>query len=169
MKKIIALLLLLSLYNCKKTEKETNVQNTTSEFITWKTLTKEEQKEINQFWNNFKNCIQTNQKEKVIQCIQFPLEGEWGFAIGLKKEGNQLTKKDFENGYEKIFTKKIKDQIINSSIDSLSFISHSKQPAIAFRFVANLNTQNDEFESSRFFNFRKTEKGYKLYLIWHAG
>ena len=127
--------------------------------------------ELATFWKDFQKRLSDNNKDGVTDFIQFPLDGEWAFVLEVKKSEQDLTKEDFKNAYSEVFGEMVRNQILEQSIESLSFQKNNLDNSIiSFQIGASLNTDTDEFESSaRLFNFCKTKEGYKLCCIFHVG
>jgi hypothetical protein len=142
----------------------------TYDWVKWNSLSKEDQNEVDLFWKDFRFRIYQKNKDRVIQNIQFPLDGEWGFVLEVKKSSLDLTSKDFKEGYDVIFNSLVKMQIYGIDIKTFDYMKSLKDGAlIGFRVGVSLTEDADEFESSRFFTFSKTREGYKLSMIHHAG
>ena len=177
MRKISALVIVVLIFSCNNYKEGKNetlevlVKPNSIEWVTWESLSNEDKVELATFWKDFQKRLSDNNKDGVTDFIQFPLDGEWAFVLEVKKSEQDLTKEDFKNAYSEVFGEMVRNQILEQSIESLSFQKNNLDNSIiSFQIGASLNTDTDEFESSaRLFNFCKTKEGYKLCCIFHVG
>jgi len=142
----------------------------TFDWVQWDSISIKDQNEVELFWMDFSSKVHQNNKDEVIQNIHFPLDGEWGFILDAKKTSLNLTSKDFKEGYNIIFNDLVKTQISNINMTSFDYMkSIDGGVLIGFRVGVSLTEDTDEFESSRFFTFYKTNEGFKLGSIYQAG
>lgn len=136
--------------------------------IQWDSISQNDKDNLTMYWEEFKTNLENDDIEKLMSQFKFPLEGEWGFVMGHKKEGEDLTKEDFKDGYKMIFTERVTEQLLMKDISKMYLLPNSKDGSVE-EFRTGVEIGSGEFESGRFFNFCKTGEVFKLCLIWHAG
>ncbi|MCB9334812.1 MAG: hypothetical protein H6586_01570 [Flavobacteriales bacterium] len=151
--------------------KESNIvsnKNFNIQLIAWDSIEVNEKEILKECWGNFKTQLRNKNIDSTLSLMSFPLTGEWGFVLGLKKEGELLTKEHFKVGFNQIFTKSVITQLLNQNIEQLDIIYNLDSKHVdGFRIGTDIG--DDEFEANRFFNFCKIGNTYKLCHIWHAG
>jgi len=111
----------------------------------------------------WKHCIIPiieNKKNKVLSTINFPLEGDWAFMMGLKKEGKDATKNEFLKNYDRFFNDSLKSMLTN--LDYNAFDSYESKKGTVYR-IAGSRIINGEWEASVVLHYRKI--GNEFYMI----
>ncbi|HXA02390.1 MAG TPA: hypothetical protein VNW99_10405 [Cytophagaceae bacterium] len=115
------------------------------------------------FWNDYVVPILKQEREKVISSIDFPLEGEWAYMIGLKKTGIEATRSEFIENYDKLFNhdfmnalskQSYKDLYLDNGVSNISF---------------GVGKSTGDYEGSVILKYIQVDSIYKLRFIQGAG
>ncbi len=122
---------------------------------------------LKKFWENKIKPIIENNKETVINYIDFPLLGDWGHLIGKTEPVEQLGESHFREGFEKLFNTDIIRKLKKLNYQNLrSYIDESGKSIISISINSD---EFDEHESTLLLIFHKISGEYKLKRIMFAG
>ena len=124
------------------------------------------------FWDSNIKAIVDFDSTKIIAQTNFPLEGSWGYAIGLETEPEEWTKTDYTTNLESIFTEELRTILREKTYNDLT---HYANEAGEIQLIINLisyytdiETQ-ETYESSTILFFKKFNNEWKLFSIEYAG
>jgi hypothetical protein len=124
------------------------------------------------FWESNIKAIVDFDTAKIITQTNFPLEGSWGYAIGLETEPEEWTKEDYINNLESIFTEELRTLLREKTFNDLT---HHSNEAGEIQLIINLMSYytdietQETYESSTILFFKKFDNEWKLFSIEYAG
>ena len=113
------------------------------------------------FWKESIEPIIQKDFEKLKTVVEFPLGGEWGFMMGIKKDEKDWTEEDFYSNYNKLFNKKI--------IKLLEEQSYKDADIFGSEILVGIAWADDDFEQAIILRFRKVGSHWKLFVIQGVG
>ena len=109
---------------------------------------------------------------KIVAQTNFPLEGSWGYAIGLETEPAEWTKSDYTTNLESIFTDELRTLLREKTYNDLTHYTNDTgeiQLIInLMSYYTDIETQ-ETYESSTILFFKKFDNEWKLFSIEYAG
>ena len=124
------------------------------------------------FWDSNIKAIVDFDSTKIIAQTNFPLEGSWGYAIGLETEPEEWTKTDYITNLESIFTEELRILLREKTYNDLT---HYANDAGEIQLIINLMSYytdietQETYESSTILFFKKFNNEWKLFSIEYAG
>lgn len=124
------------------------------------------------FWNSNIQSIIDFDQAKIIAETNFPVEGSWGYVVGLESSPEEWTKEDFVKHLEQIFTSEYRAILEQKTYNDLV---HHTNDAGQREFIINLNTSTKDpesgevYESAMIMFFKQFDNKWKLYSIEFAG
>ena len=124
------------------------------------------------FWESNIKAIVDFDSTKIIAQTNFPLEGSWGYAIGLETEPEEWTKTDYITNLESIFTEELRILLREKTYNDLT---HYANDAGEIQLIINLMSYytdietQETYESSTILFFKKFNNEWKLFSIEYAG
>jgi hypothetical protein len=124
------------------------------------------------FWDSNIKAIVDFDSTKIIAQTNFPLEGSWGYAIGLETEPEEWTKTDYTTNLESIFTEELRTLLSEKTYNDLTHYANEEgeiQLIInLMSYYTDIETQ-ETYESSTILFFKKFDNEWKLFSIEYAG
>ncbi len=117
--------------------------------------------DLKEFWNESVEPMIQKDKEKLKEIVEFPLGGEWGFMMELKKDENEWTQSDFFENYNKLFDDKI--------IRLLKKLNYQDAEIFESEILVGIGWEQDGFEAGIIFRYKKIDGKWKLYVIQAVG
>ncbi|MGB0870590.1 MAG: hypothetical protein ACPGSD_13415 [Flavobacteriales bacterium] len=100
--------------------------------------------------------------EKRIKCIiEFPLGGEWGFMMGLKKNKEEWCQEDFFENYDNLF-----DVEVLRKLNELSYLDTEHFNS---ELLVSIGWKENGVESGIIFRYKKYDGKWKLNVIQAVG
>ena len=124
------------------------------------------------FWESNIKAIVDFDSTKIIAQTNFPLEGTWGYAIGLETAPEEWTKTDYITNLESIFTEELRTLLSEKSFNDLThYVNDIDEIQLIINLMSNftdIETQ-ETYESSTILFFKKFDNEWKLFSIEFAG
>lgn len=123
--------------------------------------------ELQKFWSESVTPIIDKNLDKLENTVQFPLIGDWGYMMGLKKADSLWTRQDFFDNYDKLFDDKIMKLLKEQNYKDAEVFKHDNLTEI----LVSVGWKNEDgiTESGIIFRFKKFENTWKLYVIQGVG
>lgn len=120
-------------------------------------------------WTTFFVPLLKQQKDSVINYVDFPLSGDWGYIMGYKKSTTELKKTDFIKGYDKLFTEEFIRTANRFSECEIIIRKHDGWTEYVFEIGFSKVVDGMKHESGLFLKFKKIKGVYKLYTVQAVG
>jgi hypothetical protein len=177
MRKWVPILILVALWACQSKERRPNAtpaEESKPILSQPKELANEvpqvSAEELQTFWDSCIEPIKNLDKEKLNRIVSFPLEGEWGYLIGLEKDGKELNEADFYNNLDKVFYPEFLDSLQKKTIKDLEIsMTAQKEPELLLSLGFEKWMDDFKAESSIILRFKKIQGKWMLYVIQLAG
>ena len=117
--------------------------------------------DLKEFWNESVEPLIQKDKEKLKGIVEFPLRGEWGFMMGLKKDEKEWTQSDFFENYDKLFDDKI--------LRLLKELNYQDVEVFESEILVGIGWTEEGFESGIIFRYKQIDGQWKLYVIQGVG
>jgi len=126
--------------------------------------------ELKSFWTNCILPIINSDEKKLKQIIHFPLGGEWGYIVGLKKPHILWTERDFYDNLDKLFYPELIDSLKTKTFEDVEVYNHTDELTELLVGVG-FETWIDGFkdESAVILRFKQINGKWKLYVFQLAG
>lgn len=124
---------------------------------------------VESFWKTNISAMISLDKEMIIEQTNFPLEGSWGYAIGLDGDAQDWTKEDYTSNLNLIYTDEVRIKL--RGLDH-NHLVHHKDAAGELNFILQLNfvtVSDGPYESATLFYFKRFDGVWKLFQIEYAG
>lgn len=117
--------------------------------------------DLREFWDKSVEPLIQKDREVLKEIVEFPLGGDWGFMMELKKGAKDWTQSDFFESYDKLF-----DDMVIGLLKELSY-----QDAHIFdsEILVSIGWQEGGFESGIIFRYKKIKGRWKLHVIQGVG
>lgn len=124
------------------------------------------------FWESNIKAIVDYDTAKIINQTNFPLQGSWGYAIGLETEPEAWSKEDYVGNIESIFTEELRALLREKTFNDLT---HYTDDSGEIQLIINLMSYytdietQETYESSVMLFFKRFNNEWKLFSIEYAG
>ena len=126
--------------------------------------------ELIRFWDECVEPVISLNAQKIKEIVHFPLEGDWGYMIGLGNPKSNWTESDFYNGLDKLFYKEFRDSLDHQTYKDVH-VYQQDDGEINLMVQVNFVRYADDFkhEKSRILRYKKINDRWMLYVILEAG
>lgn len=125
---------------------------------------------LSRFWTDCVMPVINLDEQKLKKVVHFPLDGDWGYMIGLKSPGLSLTEDDFFSNLDQLFTIEFRDSLKQQSfIDVAAYQRSNSEVNLVVSVSFEKMIDGEKFETSRILRYKKFEGKWKLFLIYEAG
>jgi hypothetical protein len=126
--------------------------------------------DIKDFWQSSIVPIMNKDEKQLQEIVHFPLEGDWGYVVGIEKPGKELAKADFFSNIDELFHKDFLERLKKMNSDQVEKVRTSSGEV---KLMVGVNWENwiDGFkdESGMILRFRKVDQKWRLYMIQGVG
>ena len=117
--------------------------------------------DLKEFWNESVEPLIQKDYDKLKELIQFPLGGEWGFMMELKKDEKNWTPSDFFENFDKLFDDRI--------IGMLEDLNYHDAEIYESEILVGIGWKEEGFESGIIFRYKRIGGQWKLCVIKAVG
>jgi len=117
--------------------------------------------DLREFWAESVQPLIQKDEAKLNEIIEFPLKGQWGYMMGLKKEEQDWTQVDFFKNYDKLFDDRI--------IELLKSLDYQDAEIVKSEILLGIGWEEEGFESAIIFRYKRIDGQWKLYVIQGVG
>jgi hypothetical protein len=119
--------------------------------------------DLKSFWSESVEPLIIKDFEKIKTIVHFPLEGEWGFMMGLKKDELDWTQVDFIENYDKLFDDKTIGLLKELNYTDAELFNHEILVGIGWKDESEIS------ESGIIFRFKEVNGQWRLCVIQGVG
>ena len=119
--------------------------------------------DLKSFWSEYVEPLIDKDFEKIKSIVHFPLEGEWGFMMELKKDEINWSQVDFIENYDKLFDDKIIGLLKELNYTDAELFNNEILVGIGWKDESGIS------ESGIIFRYKEVNGQWRLCVIQGVG